>query len=170
MERMHLQQENQTDFNFNFHETQNFKPDYIPEVVAPAYFDKEIITRYSKQSWLKRFFTLPKVSTFVLESLGKSYDFSNDLSNSLKQVETRVDRLNDKFSVLESMQGDFQTIMMRQAALSEKLQKIEMNEGDILALRQETRLLVKKNRIILAMMFLLMILNAGFIYYFMTMS
>lgn len=150
---------------FSFHETQNFTPEYIPEVRTPAFIDKDVISKYSKLSWPRRFFSLPKVSTYVLESLSKSIDFSNDLNQSLNKLEKRVDRLNDKFVMLEGMQVDFKSLMTKQNTLSDKLKKIEANEGEIVTLKQQVQNLTSKNRIIMFFVGLLMMANLGLLYF-----
>lgn len=127
-------QEQQSEFPFTFPEVQEFTPEYMPEVVSPCFIDRNVMTTYTKQNWLKKMLTVPKIAIFTLEHLEKVNNFASDVHGSVKKVENRV-------SVLEGSQGDFRS-------LSDRLQKVEMNATDITELKLQLHDLNRKNRIV----------------------
>lgn len=154
---MHFHQENQPNFDFNFHETQTFEPEYLPEVITPYFINKSTISQYSKQNWARRFFGLPRMTSFVLDSLEKNNEFSLDLHNSIKQtqytvqeVKSKVDKLNDKFLALEGTHGDFRPLINKLGAsesmVNEKLRRIEEANKDLITLKQQMKQLKNNNR------------------------
>jgi hypothetical protein len=148
---MHFQQD-------NFPEPQSFRPEYMPEVVGPSFIDKEMMASYTKQGWFKRFLSLPKLSTFVLESLGRSNEFSSDLFSSHKRLESRVDRLNDKFAALEGIQGDFKAVLS-------KLHQVDKNESELQALKLQLHRLSAKSKVMTALLILMLMVNTGLVVY-----
>lgn len=142
----------------NLHEPQSFQPEYLPEVVGPYAIDKDVITRFSKQNWFRRFLGLPKVSKFVLESLEKSNEFSQDLYKSVKQIDVRVTNMDEKISTLKGMQGDFQVLMT-------KLSSIERNESEIFILRNQVQSLKRKCNLMVFLVIASVLMNAAVMYY-----
>ncbi|WP_408095543.1 hypothetical protein ACJVC5_10925 [Peredibacter sp. HCB2-198] len=137
----------QSNMHFNFPEVQDFEPDYLPEVISPVFIDSSVSMTYSKQSWFKKMLTLPKVATFVLESLDKISNFSNDINNSVNKVASRV-------SVLEASQGDFRS-------LNERLGQVELKVTDLPELKIQLQELSKKNRIMTMLMLVMALVNLG---------
>jgi hypothetical protein len=145
-------------FQQEFSETQNFHPEYLPEPVTPFFINKTTLAGFTKKSWIGRFLTLPRVSAFVLDSLEKSNDFTLDLHQAVKQLEGKVERMNEKFSALDGLQGDFRT-------LNEKFRKIESNERELQRLSQAALRLEKRAKLMWILILVSVLTNLGMIYY-----
>lgn len=139
----------QPNMHFNFPEVQDFVPEYMPEVISPCFIDTSVSVNYSKQNWFKKMLTLPKVASFVLESLDKINNFSNDINNSVNKVASRV-------SVLEASQGDFRS-------LNDRLGQVEMKVIDLPELKLQLQELTKKNRIMTVLMLVMALVNLGLV-------
>ncbi|WPU66545.1 hypothetical protein [Peredibacter starrii] len=137
----------QSNMHFNFPEVQDFEPEYMPEVISPVFIDTSVSVSYSKQSWFKKMLALPRVASFVLESLEKISSFSNDINNSVSKVASRV-------SILEASQGDFRS-------LNDRLQQVEMKVTDLPEMNLQIQELTKKNRIITIAMLVMALVNLG---------
>lgn len=139
----------QSNMHFNFPEVQDFEPEYMPEVISPVFIDSSVSVSYSKQNWFKKMLTLPKVASFVLESLDKISSFSNDINNSVSKVASRV-------AVLEASQGDFRS-------LNDRLQQVEMKVTDLPEMKLQLQELAKKNRIMTVLMLVMALVNLGLV-------
>lgn len=179
---MHMYNENQTDFDFAL------TPDYMPaEVVNPFIINKSVITSYSKKGRLAKFFSLPKVSSFVLESLEKSNEFSHELHNLVRQAQSTsndnrksFDKLNDRFSALEGRihlmtgeLGDFQhkvqpildKLSMSESMVDQKIRKLEEAGNELRVMKQQITSLQNKDRLLWLVLTLSIGINAGTIFY-----
>lgn len=139
----------QSNMHFNFPEVQDFTPEYMPEVISPCFIDTSMTANYSKQSWFKKMLTLPKVASFVLESLSTITNFSNDINNSVNKVASRV-------AVLEASQGDFRS-------LNDRLQQVEMKVTDLPEMKLQLQDLAKKNRIFAVSLLVMALVNVGLV-------
>lgn len=144
----------QSNMHFNFPEVQDFEPEYMPEVISPVFIDTSVSASYSKQNWFKKMLALPRVATFVLESLDKISNFSNDINNSVSKVASRV-------SLLEASQGDFRS-------LNDRLQQVEMKMTDLPEMKLQLQELAKKNRIMTLMMLVMALVNLGLVGFLVT--
>ena len=184
---MQFHTDHQNDFEFKFNEPADFNPEYLPEVVTPFFLNKSVITSYAKKSKLGKFFSLPKVSSFVLESLEKSNDFSLELHSLVKQTQSssqearsKVDKLNDKFSALEGRihlmtgeLGDFQQrvqpilnkLSMSESSLDEKIRKLEANGNELKTIKNEIASLKTRDKLLWLALLVSVALNSTAIYY-----
>lgn len=186
---MQFYTENQTDFDFKFNDPSVLTPEYMPpaEVVTPYHVNKSVLTNFSKKGKLAKFFSLPKISTFVLESLEKSNEFSHEIHSLVKSTQTsnsetrnRVDKLNDRFSALEGRihlmtgeLGDFQhkvqpildKLSMSEGVIDQKIRKLEENGQELKILKQQIISLKKKDTLLWLVLTLSIGINAGTIFY-----
>jgi uncharacterized protein YhaN len=184
---MQFHTDHQTDFDFKFTEHTDFNPEYLPEIITPYFINKSVISTYSKKSKLGKFFSLPKVSSFVLESLEKSNEFSLELHSLVKQAQScsqetrqKVDKLNERFSALEGRihlmtgeLGDFQQrvqpilnkLSISENSLDEKIRKLEANGSELKLLKQEIASLKNRDKLLWLALLLSVTLNSAAVYY-----
>lgn len=184
---MQFHSDHQNDFEFRFNEPADFNPDYLPEVVTPYFINKSVISNYSKKSKIGKFFSLPQVSSFVLDSLEKINDFTLELHSLVKQTQTssqearsKVDKLNEKFSALEGRihlmtgeLGDFQQrvqpilnkLSMSENTLDEKIRKLEASGSELKLLKQEIAGLKNRDKLLWLGLLVSVALNSAAVYY-----
>lgn len=183
---MQMYNDNQTDFKFN--DPAAFQPEYMPaEVPSPFMMNKSISTEFSRKGRLGKFFSLTKVSSFLLESMEKSNEFSVELNSQVREVQgsvnetsSRLDKLNERFSSLEGkiqlMTGEFGDFQYRvrpileklsrsEAQIDEKIRKIEDNGLELKSLKAEMVGLRSRDKMLWIMISLSMGVNVAAVYY-----
>lgn len=160
---MEYHSEHQSNFDFNFHETQSFHPEYLPEVVTPYFINKATIAEYSKKNFFQRFFGLPRMTSFLLDSLEKNNEFSLDLHNSFQHsqrtvtdLRSKFERLNEKFLALEGVRGE---LASSENKINEKLRRIEDTGHEMTSLKLQISGLRNQNRFLWPVIILSVVLN-----------